>query len=130
MSSGLFQRLVWPISSGFLAATASAIGKLAFSDYIGELSSNVYIVYALRASVFAGMLGTNAMMVACFARGLKEAGSIAGSSVSTASNFCTAALYGLVLYGEQPHGTGLLFVLAGTILITIGQREEKDIKPD
>jgi molybdopterin synthase catalytic subunit len=67
------------------------------------------------------MILCNAAMVACFVEGLQEAGSIAGTALSTAANFVTATLWGYLVWQEDTTSlTGLILVITGTLCLLVG----------
>jgi len=78
-----------------------------------------------RGLCLAAMILCNAVMLACFLRGLRESGSVAGTALSSASNFITSALLGSVLWNETFGGRwgwiGFAMVVSGTVLLsTVG----------
>ena len=132
--------------SGFLGATASCLAKLAF----GGSSLSALAVQAHCEALFAstssvdrravivvwchwiiellfvrgicllGMIVCNAWQIGTFLEGMETAGSVAGTSLSTASNFVTAAVYGRVFWDETftlLWYAGLAMVIAGVMLL-------------
>lgn len=67
------------------------------------------------------MLVTNVYMIASFLRGIQESGSVGGTSLSTAANFASSAIYGKILWNEQMNGRwclGFSCVLIGVVILS------------
>eukprot|EP00536_Pseudo-nitzschia_multiseries_P003445 jgi/Psemu1/185854/e_gw1.53.152.1 len=79
------------------------------------------IVLPVRLACIAAMIVSNAYMLASFLRGMKESGSVAGTSLSTAANFASSAMYGKLLWNE-PMNTkwcfGFACVLIGVVILS------------
>ena len=121
------------VLSGILGATASCLGKcaldpdslvVAWAQHGRVLLQPIpphWIEYTTRGLLFLAMLACNALMLGTFVRGLEEQGSITGSALSTAANFCTSALLGSIVWKETFTslwfmGLGMIFV--GMVLLT------------
>lgn len=75
-----------------------------------------------RGLCFAGMIICNAYMLGTFLKGMEESGSVAGTALSTASNFVVSACYGYVLWGERFSviwWTGFSMVITGVMLLSV-----------
>jgi drug/metabolite transporter (DMT)-like permease len=94
-----------------------------------------------RGFCFVGMLVCNAYMLGFFLKGMEESGSVAGTALSTASNFICSACYGYVLWRERfttIWWTGFCMVMLGVLLLLTGtnksnserQSQAKDAKQD
>ena len=95
-------------------------------DYV-----QLFIFLPIRLICIVAMIITNAYMIASFLRGLKESGTVAGSSLSTAANFAVSAMYGKLLWEEPMNGKwciGFSFVLLGvTILSNVQSTNDVDV---
>lgn len=102
------------VLSGLFAACAAALGKIAFSNdslivnvvatVFGSFGSTYCILIGLvcRAIVLAMMMGSNALMIACFLSALeKENSTLMVTAISTAVNFVATGLVGNVLFSEK-----------------------------
>lgn len=124
MPSGYFRSVL----SGMLGATASLLGKLAFSPEVvilGVAPSAPYFHLGIRVFLFLSMIACNAYMLGTLLEGLEDAGSVTGTALSTAANFSVSALWGYLMWGERYPplwwlGLGMLF--AGTTLLLSGQQ--------
>lgn len=117
------------ILCGFCGASASVVGKLAFSSdnpIIKSLSSFCrmtnsidhcnYALIFIRAVLFGGMLFLNAAMVANFLRAMEKSPSVIVTVVSTATNYLVTGLFGKFLLSEK---LGERWIL-GSTLICVG----------
>jgi multidrug transporter EmrE-like cation transporter len=80
-----------------------------------------------RGACLLVMILCNVYMVASFVRGMQCSGSVAGTALSTASNFATSALLGYLLFGEL-HPTkwwfGFACVAGGVLLLSSTSSDE------
>jgi len=79
------------------------------------------IVLPIRIACIVAMIVTNAYMIASFLKGMKDSGSVAGTSLSTAANFASSAAYGKLLWDEPMNGTwclGFSCVLLGVVILS------------
>lgn len=151
------ERFGWyALSSGFLGATASCLAKFALDPDsmlfrtahdllcpnvdVGATISNhnacYWIVFGVsRGSCLACMILCNGYMLGTFLKGMEESGSVAGTALSTASNFLTSAIYGYILWNERftlLWWVGFTFVCAGVAVLSlldannIGYKTSKD----
>jgi predicted phage tail protein len=77
------------------------------------------------------MIACNAAQLGSFLKGMEESGSVAGTALSTAANFVTAAAYGRMLWGETfvlQWWIGLSMVMTGVALLTSVQAKEETLK--
>jgi uncharacterized membrane protein len=75
----------------------------------------------VRVLCFVGMLVTNMAMLATFLDGMIESGSVAGSALSTGTNFVTSAILGVIFFQEKTSVQwyiGFVMVLSGTVLLS------------
>ena len=78
-------------------------------------------VVPLRLVCVVAMILTNVYMVACFLKGMQDSGSVRGTSLATASNFASSALYGHLLWDEKLNKRwcfGFACVLIGVMLLS------------
>lgn len=138
------QRFGWyALSSGFLGATASCCAKFAldpesrlFHSAHDIICSNVdidvvvanqrscfWIAFVLsRGFCLVIMILCNGYMLGTFLKGMEESGSVAGTALSTASNFLTSATYGYFLRNERftlLWWAGFTLVCTGVALISV-----------
>jgi len=135
------------ILSGVLGATASCLGKVAFSDSSpltraidscrllegvegqvalvwGRYDNDVacdFLLGSVRVCCFVLMIVMNVFMVGAFIDGMEESGSVAGTGLATATNFCVAAVYGYLVWDEVFSLTwmvGLFLVVIGVALLS------------
>ena len=74
-----------------------------------------------RGLLLATMVGMNMLMVASFVKGIQASGSVAGTALSTASNFATSALLGYLFFGETHPARwwlGFCCVAVGVLLLS------------
>jgi len=93
-------------------------------DYV-----QLFIFLPIRLVCIVAMIVTNAYMIASFLRGLKESGTVAGSSLSTAANFAVSAIYGKLLWEEPMNGKwciGFSCVLLGVTILSNVQSTNDD----
>lgn len=131
--------------SGAFGAVAASLAKLAFSDdtflttFAQELCQTHFptsqsalcggIVYALRGLCFVGTLLLNIFMVGSFLEGMEESGSIAGTGLSSASNFVVSSLLGFLFWQEDFTKEWLLgfsLVIVGSLLLSTVKAGEKE----
>ena len=100
----------------------NVIEEFAVRFYLFEVDyCQLYIVLPVRVICVVAMLVTNAYMIASFLRGIQESGSVGGTSLSTAANFASSAIYGKLLWGEQMNGRwclGFSCVLVGVLILS------------
>ena len=87
------------------------------------------VVLPLRILCVVAMLVTNVYMIASFLKGIQDSGSVGGTSLSTAANFVSSALYGKLLWGEQMNGRwtiGFLCVLIGVVILSSETTEKEE----
>lgn len=87
------------------------------------------VVLPLRILCVVAMLVTNVYMIASFLRGIQDSGSVGGTSLSTAANFVSSAVYGKLLWGEQMNGRwtiGFLCVLIGVVILSSETTEKEE----
>jgi len=68
-----------------------------------------------------GMIACNAWQLGSFLEGMEVAGSVAGTALATAANFCLSALYGYLLWNERfsvVWWSGFGMVVAGVLLLS------------
>ncbi|VEU44139.1 unnamed protein product [Pseudo-nitzschia multistriata] len=98
------------------------IEEFAIRLYLFEVDyCELCIMLPIRITCIVAMIITNAYMIASFLRGMKESGSVAGTSLSTASNFASSAMYGKLLWDESMNGkwcVGFTCVLGGVIILS------------
>jgi multidrug transporter EmrE-like cation transporter len=71
----------------------------------------------------------NVFMVASFLRGIRESGSVAGTALSSASNFACSAMYGYLFYNEtftQTWWMGFASVVSGVLILSTVQSTSPD----
>jgi len=91
------------------------------------------IVLPVRIICIIAMLVTNVYMIASFLKGIQESGSVVGTSLSTAANFASSAIYGKILWDEQMNGRwclGFLCVLIGVVILSSETTDDDDDKKD
>lgn len=79
------------------------------------------VMLPVRIICVVAMLVTNAYMIASFLRGIQESGSVGGTSLSTAANFASSAMYGKILWDELMNGLwflGFSLVLVGVVILS------------
>lgn len=79
------------------------------------------IVLPVRIFCVVAMIVTNVYMIASFVRGIQESGSVGGTSLSTAANFASSAVYGKILWDEQMNARwclGFSCVLIGVVILS------------
>lgn len=141
------------LSSGFLGATASCLGKFALDpdsfvalwtqQHLCRSDSLVHgwwwcwaVALIARGACLVGMITCNAFMLSSFVQGMVESGSIAGTALASAANFAVSALYGYWLWNERfplQWWIGFSMVLAGVTLLSTVQVvdvKNKKIKSD
>ena len=139
--------------SGLLGATASCFAKFAFDpdsiialqtqtfceaaidlpDVAGQSACYWVALVVARGLCFACMIACNAYMLGTFLKGMEESGSVAGTALSTASNFVVSACFGYVLWGERFSvlwWTGFGMVISGVMLLSIPNNGESHPKRD
>lgn len=139
--------------SGFLGATASCFAKFAFDpdsivalqtqalcdagvdlpDVAGQSACYWIAIIGARGICLSCMIVCNAYMLGTFLKGMEESGSVAGTALSTASNFAMSACYGYLLWGERFSvlwWTGFSMVVAGVMLLTGAYSGESRPKRD
>lgn len=103
------------------------LGLHLFEVEYGQL----FVVLPLRILCVVAMLITNVYMIASFLKGIQDSGSVGGTSLSTAANFVSSALYGKLLWGEQMNGRwtiGFLCVLIGVVILSSETTEKEEEK--
>jgi drug/metabolite transporter (DMT)-like permease len=141
--------------SGFCGAAASCFAKLAFDpdsivaaktkDIVKTLASDADLfggritvctlieLVVARGTFLACMILCNAYMLGSFLEGMEESGSVAGTALSTASNFIASACLGFLFWGERFSTlwyTGFAMVLAGVfVLASAGSSNSKSLHP-
>jgi drug/metabolite transporter (DMT)-like permease len=90
-----------------------------------------------RGSCLLCMILCNGYMLGTFLKGMEESGSVAGTALSTASNFISSAIYGYLLWNERftfmwwigfamvGTGVGLLATLDNNINEKVSKRHSK-----
>ena len=137
--------------SGAFGAIAASLAKLAFSDDTflavsmietcqSTLNAKEFIctasVFAARGICFVGTLALNVFMVGSFLEGMEESGSVAGTGLSSASNFVVSSALGFCLWEEDISKQWLLgffLVITGSLLLSTvkaGAKEESKEKYD
>jgi drug/metabolite transporter (DMT)-like permease len=134
----------YALSSGVLGATASCCAKFALDpdspvfqtahDLIcTQFGTDVVIAEHHRACYWIAfvvgrgfclvcMIFCNGYMLGTFLRGMEESGSVAGTALSTAANFLTAATYGCILWNERftlLWWVGFTMVCVGVALLSV-----------
>lgn len=129
--------------SGLLGATASCFAKFAFDPNSPVAAQTRRFFYffcddpavpadkgldlcfvvelAARGLCLVGMIACNAYMLGTFLKGMEDSGSVAGTAMSTASNFIASAFYGYMLWNERFSllwWTGFTMVVAGVMLLS------------
>ena len=101
------------LSGALGAPTASCCAKFAFDpdssvalfarnlvknqdDFVQKLVE----YFLVRGLCLLLMIACNALMLGGFLRGMEESGSVAGTALASAANFCVSAIYGYVLFAE------------------------------
>jgi drug/metabolite transporter (DMT)-like permease len=120
--------------SGLLGALASCFAKIAFGSLSLCSDNNTNATCALEITVRLvgglSMLACNALMLGSFLEGLDESGSVAGTALSSASNFGWSALLGYIFWVERFTRTwwiGFLLVSGGAMLLsTVKVEQEKE----
>jgi hypothetical protein len=120
--------------SGFLGATASCAAKFAFGS---NTSSGTVTAARFQVSILARiyaliiMVLCNAGMLGSFLEGMEESGSVAASSLASASNFVASAAYGRWVWNELGstssdsddldllYYTGLVMIVTGVLLMSV-----------
>jgi drug/metabolite transporter (DMT)-like permease len=138
------QRYGWyALTSGFLGATASCWAKFALDpdsqvfrttrDLVcasfdtDAVVANDHDCYWIAFGVSRGfclvcMIFCNGYMLGTFLQGMEESGSVAGTALSTASNFLTSAAYGYILWNERftlLWWSGFALVCTGVALLSV-----------
>jgi hypothetical protein len=88
----------------------------------------LFIVLPVRIICIIAMLVTNVYMIASFLKGIQESGSVVGTSLSTAANFASSAIYGKILWDEQMNGRwclGFCCVLIGVVILSSETTDDK-----
>lgn len=140
--------------SGFLGATASCFAKFAFDPdsvvalrmlafceavavdlpVVGGQSGCYWVSMGVaRGLCLAGMIACNALMLGFFLKGMEESGSVAGTALSTASNFIVSAFFGCALWGERFSvlwWAGFGMVMSGVLLLSPSFTEKNRPKLD
>ena len=78
-------------------------------------------VLGVRGLCFVGTLALNIFMVGSFLEGMEESGSIAGTGLASAANFCVSSLLGFLLWEEdfsQEWLLGFMLVIMGSLLLS------------
>ena len=111
---------IYALSSGILGATASCCAKFGLDpdSIVFRISHALFCVdtevlmdhhqycYWITFGVSRGscllcMILCNGYMLGTFLKGIEESGSVAGTALSTASNFLSSAIYGYLLWNER-----------------------------
>jgi hypothetical protein len=90
----------------------------------------VLIILPLRLLCIVAMIVLNAYMIGSFLRGMKESGTMVGTTLSTASNFFWSAVYGYWIWKEQMNMQwciGFTCVLLGVIILSNVQAVDDEI---
>jgi drug/metabolite transporter (DMT)-like permease len=154
MAKMRFLRAGWmALLSGLLGATASCFAKFAFDpdsvsalqtqalceaavdlkDVAGQRACYWVALVVARGLCLACMIACNAYMLGTFLKGMEESGSVAGTALSTASNFVVSACYGYILWGERFSvlwWTGFGMVITGVLLLSATNGENGRPKRD
>lgn len=104
--------------SGACGALAAACGKLAGRPYVGA---------AGRWACYSGLLGCNALMLACYNRSLLYTSSLAATTAATAVNITATGLLGRLAFGEQTSArwwAGVTCIWLGSLLLQPPQWRE------
>lgn len=132
---------MYAILSGAFGATASCLAKVAFSSNtvitqttldwcsksVGKTNNNdicEILVYIPRGICFVGTILLNIGMIGSFLEGMEQSGSVAGTAITTGSNFVISAIYGFIFWNEIFSFTwliGFCMVIIGTILLSTVQ---------
>ncbi|CAM1310169.1 Uncharacterised protein g5369 [Pycnogonum litorale] len=137
--------LVYSLSSGVLAAIASACGKFSFSnDEAYWLCSRILDFHSpdsvasarsfcssislyVRFAFFVAMIGANTVMWTLFVKALNfSATSVEATVTNTAANFFCTAILGQVFFGEHLSlmwWFGTILIVFGLLLIHEGSKE-------
>ena len=138
--------------SGAFGAIAASLAKVAFSSdtflvssttnaCISTLTTNEAIcgavVLAVRGLCFVGTLALNIFMVGSFLEGMEESGSVAGTGLASAANFCVSSLLGFLLWEEdfsKERVLGFSLVVVGCLLLSTvkagGEENKQKAKED
>ena len=107
--------------------------EVAVRFYLFEIDyCQLSIALPVRIICIVAMLVTNAYMIASFLRGIQESGSVGGTSLSTAANFASSAIYGKILWGEQMNGMwclGFSCVIVGVVILSSETSEVGETTP-
>jgi hypothetical protein len=79
------------------------------------------IILPIRLLCIIGMIVLNAYMIGSFLKGMKESGTVIGTTLSTASNFFCSAIYGVMIWNEQINTKwciGFTCVMLGVIMLS------------
>jgi multidrug transporter EmrE-like cation transporter len=121
------------VMSGLLGASASCVAKLALApDSMLPQRANdmcqgwilmsdhsycwVVSEVVVRGLCLVTMVVLNAIMMSSFLDGLQDSGTVVATSLSSAANFLMSALYGMWIFDESIHATGVL----GLFLLALG----------
>lgn len=135
------------VLSGILGASASCLAKFALAPespvvlwtrdacfvHQRDTDSKIcdIVAWAPRGLCLLLMILLNILMVGTFLEGMEESGSVAGTGLATAANFCASALFGILLWNETVNQMWLfgfcLVVTGAGILSTVKMDEQRDV---
>lgn len=100
------------------------IQNVAYDLHIFEVEWCLTLSWIPRVLCLLLVVTLNVFMVASFLRGIRESGSVAGTALSSASNFACSAMYGHLLYHEtftQTWWIGFASVVSGVLILSTVQ---------
>jgi drug/metabolite transporter (DMT)-like permease len=80
-------------------ATETLSSKILWNDPNVLCEWSIFVLY--RCICLVGMIVCNIYMIGTFLKGMDESGTIAGTALSTASNFIVSAMYGYYIWEER-----------------------------
>ena len=115
------QNMYSSLLSGMFAAFACVSGKYAFNEEL-ELPSRFLSLVALFLS--------NALMLQFFVKGMREAGSVIGTTLNVFSNIIVSTILGVLLFDECSRLTknwylGATLAVLGVFCLSKGQQEKE-----